>query len=59
MIGKKLLVNIGRTKDIVIINKVEYTEVTNKYSLECTSVCNNTKINLIITADEIKKCLVK
>ena len=59
MIGKKLLINLGKTKDVVVIQKVLYTNSEGKYSLECKSLCTNTKVNLIMTVDEVKNSLIK
>lgn len=59
MVGMRLLVNTGSGKDIVIIEKVLYTEKKDTYSLECKSLCRNTKVNLIMTVNQIKNSLVK
>ena len=59
MKGRKLFISRGKTKDIVIINKVDYSQQKDTYLLSCTSMCKNTTVSLVMTVDEIKKCLMK
>lgn len=58
MVGMKLAVGTGKLRDVVVIKKVLYTEEKDTYSLECLSLLKNTKISLIMTVSEIKKCLM-
>lgn len=59
MVGRKLFILRGKTKDIVIINKVDYTNQEGAYSLQCTSLCRNTTVSLVMTIEEIKNSLMQ
>lgn len=59
MIGKKLHIKRGKSHDIVVINKVDYTNEEGAYALQCTSLCKNTTVSLIMTANEIKNSLMQ
>lgn len=59
MVGRKLFILRGKTKDIVIINKVDYTNQEGTYSLQCTSLCRNTTVSLVMTIEEIKNSLMQ
>ena len=59
MIGRKLFISRCKTKDIVTINKVDYTNQEGTYSLQCTSLCSNTKVSLVMTTEEIKNSLMQ
>ena len=59
MIGRKLFISRGKTKDIVTINKVDYTNQEGTDSLQCKSLCSNTKVSLVMTTEEIKNSLMQ
>lgn len=58
MIGRKLNIKRGKTKDIVKILKVSYTSIKDTYLLECESLCTGKLINLKMTSNEIKQQLI-
>lgn len=59
MVGRKMLIKVGKTKDIVQIDKVHYGRQQGDFLIECTSLCRNTSISLVMTANEVKNCLME